>query len=520
MVWLSTAHNLGGSAGGGSETFAELTDTPASITANQFVRGNAGGTALEFVSAPTVQGADAGDYRFDNTVDINADVTVTSANVDTYNRKIWLISGGSRSVTISESSGLTYFGVYVRRTNTTGTIISQATSNVRVNNSSDNIVIDARQSATFFAITADRYQEIANNFRPENFTELTDTPSALGTAGQLVAVNTDADELVFIDPAVQADTSFAALTDTPADITATQFVRGNAAGDALEFSSPVIGIENDGTDVGSAINTINFTNNITAATGDAGEVNVSVSSNLPRNWVHRNLNTTSIGSDSGIWYTFTLSGGIGIANRRLPAISTITAGWFIYIVNDSTAGMISVTGDFIGTRTGHVISAQESAEISYNGTEFIISVINNLPSIPPFPAFTQNPLSPSSTYTSSAGVWTTSATGFALDRDTVRAATLNNTLRFESTLTTDFIITLPPLVMTNITQYRVGDGYGFINNSQRRLSIRPFAGTEIRLRGNIYTNTNVIEMFTGSSLTVVRSNDTSWIITSLSGTIT
>ena len=40
---------MGGCAGGGAETFVDLTDTPGSITANQFVRGNSGGTALEFV---------------------------------------------------------------------------------------------------------------------------------------------------------------------------------------------------------------------------------------------------------------------------------------------------------------------------------------------------------------------------------------------------------------------------------------------------------------------------------------
>ena len=36
--------------GGGSTDFVSLTDTPGSITANQFVRGNAGGTALEFIA--------------------------------------------------------------------------------------------------------------------------------------------------------------------------------------------------------------------------------------------------------------------------------------------------------------------------------------------------------------------------------------------------------------------------------------------------------------------------------------
>jgi hypothetical protein len=46
--WFDIAAGGGGS--GGSSTWVGLTDTPGSITANQFVRGNAGGTALEMSS--------------------------------------------------------------------------------------------------------------------------------------------------------------------------------------------------------------------------------------------------------------------------------------------------------------------------------------------------------------------------------------------------------------------------------------------------------------------------------------
>jgi hypothetical protein len=41
-------------AGGGASAWTDLTDTPASITALQFVRGNAGGTALEFIDLSTL----------------------------------------------------------------------------------------------------------------------------------------------------------------------------------------------------------------------------------------------------------------------------------------------------------------------------------------------------------------------------------------------------------------------------------------------------------------------------------
>lgn len=55
--------------GGGASTFVGLSDTPGSITANQFLVGNAGGTALEFVSNLNLQDANISNL---NTVSFNS----------------------------------------------------------------------------------------------------------------------------------------------------------------------------------------------------------------------------------------------------------------------------------------------------------------------------------------------------------------------------------------------------------------------------------------------------------------
>ena len=184
-----TATVDGSGGGGGASTFVGLTDTPVGISASQYVVGNAAGNALEFVSPLSIDG----------TIDITANVTITNLNSAQYNRRLWQITGGSFTVTIAEGSNLTFFGLYVRRMEDTGTIAVTGTDS-RIGGGTDPITISGMQSSTFFAIRANRYNEIYNNFRPENFTDLGDTPDALGTSGQTVAVNTAGTALEFVNP--------------------------------------------------------------------------------------------------------------------------------------------------------------------------------------------------------------------------------------------------------------------------------------------------------------------------------
>ena len=176
------------SGGSGSSTFAALTDTPANLTALDYVRANSAGTALEFVNPLVI----------DSTIDITTDLTITSANAATYNRRLWQITGGSHTITIAEGSGLTFFGLYVRRATDTGTI-SVTGADSRINGGLSSVTLDGMQSSAFFAIRANRYNELYNNFSPDGFIDLDDTPDALGTAGQLVAVNSAGSALEFIN---------------------------------------------------------------------------------------------------------------------------------------------------------------------------------------------------------------------------------------------------------------------------------------------------------------------------------
>jgi hypothetical protein len=70
------------------------------------------------------------------------------------------------------------------------------------------------------------------------FTDLTDTPDALGTPGQILQVDPTAEFLEFVDPI----DDFLDLLDTPTDYTsfAGYFVVVNQTEDGLEFQAPVL----------------------------------------------------------------------------------------------------------------------------------------------------------------------------------------------------------------------------------------------------------------------------------------
>jgi len=71
------------------------------------------------------------------------------------------------------------------------------------------------------------------------FAGLTDTPSSLGTAGQVPVVNSAGDGLEFADQSSGGASTFVALTDTPSALgTAGQVPTINSAGDAIEFATP------------------------------------------------------------------------------------------------------------------------------------------------------------------------------------------------------------------------------------------------------------------------------------------
>ena len=91
-VW----NDLTAAGGGGATAYTGLTDTPASITANQFVVGNGAGTALIFSADPTLLGIEAGATADQTGAEIKtAYQAEPNAFTDTKNTKLTGIATGA-----------------------------------------------------------------------------------------------------------------------------------------------------------------------------------------------------------------------------------------------------------------------------------------------------------------------------------------------------------------------------------------------------------------------------------------
>lgn len=517
LVAVDTAGNalefidpLGTPGPPGPVTFVSLTDTPASLgTAGQLIAVDTAGNALEFVNTVA---QNLGNFRFDNTVDVTGDITITSANLDTYNLKILLITGGSHTITVDAGAGLTFFGVYVRRLGDTGTLRPQAASNVRINNISGDTVLDARQSATYFQITTDRYQEIFNNFRPENFIDLSDTPAALGTAGQLVAVNSGASALVFIDSLPAGVGAFLALSDTPAAFIANQFLRVNGAGNAVEFvnapagtgvsaflalnDTPAAFIAGQLLRVNTAGTAIEFGGTVGAASTD---------------WDHRDIPAASdLPTTSRVWYRYTATGDI---SRNLPSTG-ITSGWHIFVANDSNHSTINLEGEFRPTvntagsnptRPRITVSPGEGVIISWDGSHHRIGPTRRNILEQTAPEWRLNPLITSTSY----GTWTSGPNGVNANNAATIADLMNNLIRIDSDTATavNFVFDLPP-----VTDVSVGEGFWLFCAGTKTILIRPqqAGGQRIRRREENYNFIRPLRIGTGAGVYLVRSNTVQW----------
>ena len=494
--------------------FTALTDTPSSLgTAGQIVSVNSQEDGLEFITSAA--GQELGDYRFDNTIEITSNVTITAENAATYNLKIWLISRGSRTITINEGSGLTFFGVYVRLLNTTGTLIPQSGTNVRINNTTDSTVLDARQSATYFAITANRYQEVYNNFRPEDFLALSDTPSSYGTSGQLVAVNSATDALEFVDPPSTAATTFTALTDTPNSI-------GNngqilvANNNVLEFiNAPPTGltVQEDGTMEGAAITTVNFTDNVdVSVTNNIATVSVMGGvSGSAQNWDVQELPMDNIPTNTRRYYVFT-----GDTARTVTLPSTgIPNGWHIFIANDSETSTVTVNGTFLGMVRNIRIDPTRGREIIYwsSGSRFIEGAERQSIRTEFLEEWEGNPLVRNSDYTNSATgeTWNSQTNGVNLDGDIQRNHLINRLVRINIP-TGSYVYELPTLSgsSNSLTEVPIGSSFGLINEGAITIILRPRSTNTIITDNISYSFSSPINLATNASITIQRTMGNNW----------
>ena len=136
----------------GTTEFTGLTDTPSSIESGQYLIGNSDSDALEFINPLILSGV----------VDVTGDITITTDNVDQYERMLWVFAGGSHTVTINAGTGLDFFGVYVRQLTNTATIQSVSGTDVSFNNN-PSMVQSGRSGNIYFSVTTDRFRSLLTN---------------------------------------------------------------------------------------------------------------------------------------------------------------------------------------------------------------------------------------------------------------------------------------------------------------------------------------------------------------------
>lgn len=130
--------------GGGAANWADLNDTPATITADRAVRGNAGGTALEFASTAylTAADADANYLQRDGGNTITGDIPPETNNARDFGSetvrfdKFWgrmgIFLGGDGVISASYrtgAAGRNHGGIIAGSQNLTGTAVHNMTSN-------------------------------------------------------------------------------------------------------------------------------------------------------------------------------------------------------------------------------------------------------------------------------------------------------------------------------------------------------------------------------------------------------
>ena len=219
----------GGSSG--ATTFLELTDTPGSYTSNKFLAVNSGGTAVEFVDAPS---------GGSTTIDIeDGGSPVGSANTINFGTNLTAsISNGT--ATITGSSGATDF---LDLSDTPASYTNQDGKFVVVSGNSLAFT-DAPGGGTLSAVEQTGY----NCENPISISE-DGTTIGIGTTSNAYGTRYVEDYLPLPSDGCDGDlwyytaasggssgaTTFLELTDTPASYTSNKFLAVNSSGNAVEF---------------------------------------------------------------------------------------------------------------------------------------------------------------------------------------------------------------------------------------------------------------------------------------------
>ena len=544
----------------GETTFTGLTDTPAGITANQFVRGNAGGTALEFVTAPS-----GGSGNFLGLSDTPA--AFTADNFIRVNN-----AGDALEFT---TEGVTGPAGPTGDTGATGPAGQQGAMGLRGETGAMGLT---GQTGDTGPAGGQGEMGIQGDTGPVGVQGAIGPAGAMGLRGETGAAGTDGMDgtngmdgerglqgemglqgntgstgAMGLQGAIgptgamglrgetgsqgetgqagmdgaAGSTTFTGLTDTPASFTANQFLRANSGGNALEFTTvPSAGftIQDSGTQEGTGITTVNFNTNLdVSVAGSVATVNSTGAAGAAGNWDVQPLPTGNIPINTRRFYVYEGSASI---TRQLPTqpATRLTNGWHSFFANDSTTAELTLMGNFRGAITRITLRPQQGCEIVFylGGPFYVEGPARDFITTEQFAEWEGNNLVQNGSYTNSANgeTWRAGANGVNIDNDIPRRHLLNRLIRVVAN-SGSFNFDLPDLANTNasLSEVPLGQGFAVVNQGSRTVAVRPRSGDTITSGGITYTFSNSIRMATGASITIIRLSAFVWTLTSRIGSI-
>ena len=219
-------------------SFTALTDTPNSLSADQWVKVNAGGTALEFTAAPVTPSLNAV-LGAGNTSALAATVGDLTCSNLTVNGTQTIIN--SNTVNIGDN-------ILVLNSDETGTPSQNGGIEIE-RGTSTNVSLRWNETTDKWQYTNDgtTFSDIGSGGSTYSDSDVdTHLNQSNPTSGHVLSWN--GSDYAWV---AQADTNtdtFTGLTDTPSTFTANKWVKVNAAGSALEWTdSPAAGVVTDDT---------------------------------------------------------------------------------------------------------------------------------------------------------------------------------------------------------------------------------------------------------------------------------
>ena len=353
---------------------------------------------------------------------------------------------------------------------------------------------------------------------PDNIGDLDDVPATRGTAGQYLRVNTVGTGLEYAS--LPAGSEGGVFVGDDGSFFPNRVDRVDA-GQGLQFSL-------SGTDTGrlALMAAIGLLDDVPTTRGTAGQilaVNAGgtaleyITPAAGSDWDHQDLPAGRIPANNRRWYAFT---GTADATRQLPLESGISSGWVAFFANDSDSSNLTLTGNYRGDLAQIILRPGQGLTLSYNGTIFLQGPRRDFVTVSGFADWQANPIIPSMSYTTRAGVsFTAGATSLTMETTGVTEDMLNRLVSFRSP--GNYTVDLPTLASENRGTIPINEGFGLFNEvGGGTLIVRSQSTDEIALGSQRFRFNAPMMMAGGASATIVRTNDELWTVTTSSGSIT